>query len=81
MSERFYHDVPKARVIITSRISIGGAYKKVESPLLLLIAGDYGKRCAIPKISVNKGNLYSALVHLNPKANIHVSSTSCSATP
>ena len=59
----------------------GGASKKVERPLKLLVMGDYsngqntlalGERT---KVSVNKNSFNSVLADLNPKAKISVVNT------
>lgn len=40
--DSFQHEIPKSRVSITLDLHTGGARKKVELPLKLLVAGDYG---------------------------------------
>ncbi len=81
MSESFQNEVPKARVNIKLDLHTGGASKKVELPLKLLVMGDYsngqnnlalGERT---KVSVNKNNFDSVLAELNPKARIAVPNT------
>lgn len=81
MAESFQNEVPKARVNIKLDLHTGGASKKVELPLKLLVMGDYsngqntlalGERT---KVSVNKNNFNSVLSDLNPKAKISVVNT------
>ena len=81
MAESFQNEVPKARVNIKLDLHTGGASKKVELPLKLLVMGDYsngqntlalGERT---KVSVNKNNFNSVLADLNPKAKISVANT------
>ena len=81
MAESFQNEVPKARVNIKLDLHTGGASKKVELPLKLLVMGDYsngqntlalGERT---KVSVNKNNFDSVLAELNPKARIAVPNT------
>ena len=81
MAESFQNEVPKARVNIKLDLHTGGASKKVELPLKLLVMGDYsngqntlalGERT---KVSVNKNNFNSVLADLNPKAKISVENT------
>jgi type VI secretion system protein ImpB len=81
MAESFQNEVPKARVNIKLDLHTGGASKKVELPLKLLVMGDYsngqntlalGERT---KLSVNKNNFNSVLSELNPKAKIAVTNT------
>jgi type VI secretion system protein ImpB len=81
MAESFQNEVPKARVNIKLDLHTGGASKKVELPLKLLVMGDYsngqntlalGERT---KVSVNKNNFDAVLAELNPKAKIAVENT------
>jgi type VI secretion system protein ImpB len=41
MAESFQNEVPKARVNIKLDLHTGGAQKKIELPLKLLVMGDY----------------------------------------
>jgi type VI secretion system protein ImpB len=81
MAESFQNEVPKARVNIKLDLHTGGASKKVELPLKLLVMGDYsnGQNTAAlgerTKLSVNKNNFNSVLSELNPKAKIAVTNT------
>ena len=81
MAESFQNEVPKARVNIKLDLHTGGASKKVELPLKLLVMGDYsnGQNTAAlsdrTKLSVNKNNFNSVLSELNPKAKMAVTNT------
>jgi type VI secretion system protein ImpB len=81
MAESFQNEVPKARVNIKLDLHTGGAQKKIELPLKLLVMGDYsngqntqtlGDRT---KLSIDKNNFDAVLAELNPKARIAVENT------
>jgi type VI secretion system protein ImpB len=81
MAESFQNEVPKARVNIKLDLHTGGAQKKMELPLKLLVLGDYsngqntdalGDR---EKVSITKNNFDAVLASLNPKARIAVTNT------
>jgi len=71
--DSFQREIPKSRVQITLDLHTGGAQKKIELPLKLLVAGDFsaGKEQAPlaerKKIDVNKNNFDSVLTDLNPE--------------
>ena len=81
MAESFQNEVPKARVNIKLDLHTGGAQKKVELPLKLLVLGDYGNGRDIrplaerEKVSINKNNFDAVLADFNPKARIAVENT------
>ncbi|MCA3194538.1 MULTISPECIES: type VI secretion system contractile sheath small subunit [unclassified Cupriavidus] len=81
MSESFQNEVPKARVNIKLDLHTGGAQKKVELPLKLLVMGDYSNGqetralAERQKVSVNKNNFNAVLADYNPKARIAVENT------
>jgi type VI secretion system protein ImpB len=81
MAENFQNEVPKARVNIKLDLHTGGAQKKMELPLKLMVMGDYSNGADTrplserSKISVNKNNFNSVLGDLNPKARIAVANT------
>jgi type VI secretion system protein ImpB len=81
MSESFQKEIPKARVNISLDLHTGGAQKRVELPLKLLVMGDYsaGRENAPlaerKKIDVNKHNFDAVLAELNPQATIDVENT------
>lgn len=81
MSESFQNEVPKARVNIKLDLHTGGAQKKVELPLKLLVMGDYSNDQSVAplaertKVSIDKNNFNSVLEELNPKAKLAVENT------
>ncbi|WP_454742936.1 type VI secretion system contractile sheath small subunit [Cupriavidus necator] len=81
MAESFQNEVPKARVNIKLDLHTGGAQKKVELSLKLLVMGDYSNGqdtralAEREKVSINKNNFNSVLADLNPKARIAVDNT------
>jgi len=78
MSESFQNEVPKARINIKLDLHTGGAQKKVELPLKLLVMGDYSNgqdtRMLADrlKVSIDKNNFDAVLADYNPKAKIAV---------
>src|SRR5471032_3401656 len=81
MAESFQNEVPKARVNIKLDLHTGGASKKVELPLKLLVMGDYSNGqdtralSERTKVSINKNNFNSMLADYHPKARIAVENT------
>lgn len=81
MAESFQNEVPKARVNIKLDLHTGGAQKKVELPLKLLVIGDYSNgqdsRAVAErgKVSIDKNNFNAVLADFNPKAKIAVENT------
>jgi len=81
MADSFQNEVPKARVNIKLDLHTGGAQKKVELPLRLLIMGDYSNGQDMralaerKKIPINRNNFDSVLADFNPKARIAVENT------
>jgi type VI secretion system protein ImpB len=81
MSESFQNEVPKARVNIKLDLHTGGAQKKVELPLKLLVTGDYSNGqdtravAERDKVSIDKNNFNAVLADFNPKAKIAVENT------
>jgi type VI secretion system protein ImpB len=78
MAESFQNEVPKARVNIKLDLHTGGAQKKVELPLKLLVMGDYSNGqdtralAEREKVSINKNNFNAVLADFNPRAKIAV---------
>ena len=70
--DSFQHEIPKSRVSITLDLHTGGAQKKVELPLKLLIAGDFSAgREQAPladreKVNVDKNNFDAVLADYAP---------------
>lgn len=81
MADTFQNEVPKARVNIKLDLHTGGAQKKVELPLKLLVSGDFsnGKDnrplSEREKININKLNLDNVLSELSPEINLSVENT------
>lgn len=81
MAESFQNEVPKARVNIKLDLHTGGAQKKVELPLKLLVMGDYsngqstGPLAERTKVSIDKNNFNSVLAELNPQAKLAIENT------
>ena len=51
MADSFQNEVPKARINLKLDLHTGGASKKMELPLKLLVTGDFSvKRLTSPKI-------------------------------
>lgn len=81
MSNSFQNEVPKARINLKLDLHTGGAQKKVELPLKLLVMGDYSNGqdaralADRTKVDINKNNFNSVLADYNPKARIAVENT------
>ncbi|MFL9903867.1 type VI secretion system contractile sheath small subunit [Paraburkholderia fungorum] len=81
MSNSFQNEVPKARINLKLDLHTGGAQKKVELPLKLLVMGDYSNGqdtralAERTKVDINKNNFNSVLADYNPKARIAVENT------
>jgi hypothetical protein len=73
MAESFQKEIPSSRINISVDLHTGGAQKKVELPLKLLIAGDFsaGKSkdplSARKKVSINKQNFDQVLADYHPE--------------
>lgn len=81
MTDSFQKEIPKARVQISLDLHTGGAQKRVELPLKLLVMGDYSAGKATDalaerkKVDVNKNNFDAVLTELNPQAKISALNT------
>lgn len=81
MSDSFQNEVPKARVNIKLDVHTGGAQKKVELPLKLVVMGDYSNGqehrplSEREKININKNNFNSVLSEFSPNVNLSVENT------
>ncbi|MCD1127498.1 type VI secretion system contractile sheath small subunit [Jinshanibacter sp. LJY008] len=81
MADSFQNEVPAARVNIKLDLHTGGAQKKVELPLKLLVMGDYSHGqenrpiAEREKISINKNNFNAVLADLNPKTKLTIKNT------
>ncbi|WP_371367267.1 type VI secretion system contractile sheath small subunit [Pseudomonas sp. QL9] len=80
-SDSFQNEVPKARINIKLDLHTGGAQKKVELPLKLMIMGDYSNgREQRPlsergKVDINKNNFNSVLAEFQPAVKLAVPNT------
>ncbi|MCI8208913.1 type VI secretion protein [Pseudomonas sp. S25] len=80
-SNSFQNEVPKARVNIKLDLHTGGAQKKVELPLKLMMMGDYsnGKEqrplSERSKLDINKNNFDSVLAEYSPALTLAVENT------
>lgn len=80
-SNSFQNEVPKARVNIKLDLHTGGAQRKVELPLKLLLMGDYSNGreqrplSERPKVNINKNNFDSVLADLSPCLKLIVEDT------
>lgn len=80
-SNSFQNEVPKARVNIKLDLHTGGAQKKVELPLKLMVMGDYsnGKESRPlserSKVNINKNNVDSVLADFSPGLKLAVENT------
>lgn len=80
-SNSFQNEVPKARVNIKLDLHTGGAQKKVELPLKLMVMGDYsnGKEQRAlserDKVDINKNNFDSVLAEFSPNLKLAVENT------
>ncbi|AIR66357.1 type VI secretion system contractile sheath small subunit [Cedecea neteri] len=78
MADSFQGEVPKARINLKLDLHTGGAQKKTELPLKLMVTGDFshGEETAPlserVKTSVNKNNFDSVLSEYSPKINLSV---------
>lgn len=77
-SSSFQNEVPKARVSIKLDLHTGGAQKKVELPLKLMVMGDYSNGreqrslSERSKVSINKNNFDSVLAEFSPSLKLTV---------
>ncbi|CAI8801326.1 type VI secretion system contractile sheath small subunit [Pseudomonas sp. IT-P176] len=71
-SSSFQNEVPKARINIKLDLHTGGAQKKVELPLKLMVMGDYSNGQELrplsqrTKINVDRNNFDSVLAEFAP---------------
>ena len=79
--DSFQNEVPKARVNIKLDLHTGGAQKKVELPLKLMVMGDYSNGSEQrplserSKININKNNFDSVLGEFSPGLKLVVENT------
>ncbi|WP_428944144.1 type VI secretion system contractile sheath small subunit [Pantoea sp. FN060301] len=81
MSDSFQREIPKARINLKLDLHTGGAARKMELPLKLLVTGDFsnGQEKAPlserAKLNVSKNNFNSVLSEYSPKVNLTVENT------
>lgn len=81
MSNSYQSEIPKARVNIQLSVHTGGAQKKVELPLKLMVVGDYSNGAEQrpvserEKVNVNKNNFDSVMADFSPSLNLSVENT------
>ena len=81
MADSFQSEVPKARINLKLDLHTGGASKKTELPLKLLVTGDFshGQECVTlsgrEKLDINKNNFDAVLSELSPHINVAVGNT------
>lgn len=79
MADSFQKEIPKARINISLDVETGGAKKKLELPLKMLVMGDFsngktqGRIADRERININKNNFESVLKDMAPKARFQVS--------
>lgn len=78
MTKSYQNEIPRARVNITLDLETGGAAKKHELPLKLLVMGDYSNGRATERLadrtrlSINKENIEQVLGDLKPRVQYSV---------
>ncbi len=81
MSNSYQSEIPKARVNIQLSLHTGGAQKKTELPLKLMVVGDYSNGAEQrpvserETVSINKNNFDSVLSEFSPSVNLSVKNT------
>jgi type VI secretion system protein ImpB len=81
MAESFQNEVPKSRINIKLDLHTGGAQKKVELPLKLLVMGDYSNTqdnralADRAKVAIDKNNFDAVLADYHPRARIAAENT------
>ncbi|WP_049612791.1 type VI secretion system contractile sheath small subunit, partial [Yersinia mollaretii] len=80
-SSSFQNEIPKARINIKLDLHTGGAQKKMELPLKLLVMGDYSNGqeqrplSEREKLNINKNNFNSVLAEFQPSLKLSVPDT------
>jgi type VI secretion system protein ImpB len=81
MADSFQKEIPKARINLSLDIETGGAQKKMELPLHMLVMGDFsngkgeGPLAARERINITKNNLQKVMKDISPKVSLVVSNT------
>lgn len=77
----YQSEIPKARINLKLDLHTGGASKKTELPLKLMVAGDYSNGAEQrpvserEPVSVNKNNFDAVLAEFSPSVNLSVENT------
>lgn len=86
-SNSFQNEVPKARVNIKLDLHTGGAQKKVELPLKLMMMGDYSNGLEQrplserSKVNIDKNNFNDVLADFSPALKLSVENTLAEDAP
>jgi type VI secretion system protein ImpB len=78
MSASYQNELPKARINLKLDLHTGGAQKKLELPLKLLVTGDFSNGqddravAEREKVNVDKNNFDAVLAEYRPRAKIDV---------
>ncbi|HET7329205.1 type VI secretion system contractile sheath small subunit [Dyella sp.] len=78
MSASYQNELPKARINLKLDLHTGGAQKKMELPLKLLVAGDFSNGqdtrtvAEREKVNITKNNFDAVLADYHPKAKVTV---------
>ncbi|ELW9442126.1 type VI secretion system contractile sheath small subunit [Pluralibacter gergoviae] len=81
MASSFQNEVPKARINLKLDLHAGGASKKTELPLKLLVTGDFSNGqdhaplSEREKVNINKNNFDAVLSDYSPQVNLTVENT------
>ncbi|MEB2420729.1 type VI secretion system contractile sheath small subunit [Citrobacter sp. R-1.5.2] len=81
MADSFQNEVPKARVNLKLDLHTGGASKKTELPLKLLVAGDFSNGqdfsplSGREKTNITKNNFDAVLSDYSPRVDLTVKNT------
>ena len=81
MASSFQNEVPKARINLKLDLHTGGASKKTELPLKLLVTGDFSNGqdhaplSEREKVNINKNNFDAVLSDYSPQVKLTVENT------
>ncbi|OKB64521.1 type VI secretion system-associated protein [Serratia marcescens] len=81
MSNSYQSEIPKARINLKLDLHTGGASKKTELPLKLMVVGDYSNGAEQrpvserESVSINKNNFDNVLSEFSPSVNLSVVNT------
>ncbi|MEM6052396.1 type VI secretion system contractile sheath small subunit [Erwinia sp. P7711] len=81
MSNSYQSEIPKSRVNIQLSLHTGGAQKKIELPLKLMVVGDYSNGAEQrpvserETVSINKNNFDNVLSEFSPSVTLSVENT------